>query len=716
MGTPLILTNAEQRELYMRSLFNLGNEDGREVLYTHGLRQYLSEGALYRYRAVIMIELLIALSEAAFPNMPTILEDEKVVLRRLVSAEVFDARVAAEYDHFGRNGLGPFEHDVKATEYAVRELLVSAGIQHLVTWLYVLMTSEDCNNLAWNLMLRDAVNNGWLPALLDVADKLGDLSERYASASVVGMTHSVKASSTTTGKRFSYALSLIAQAITRLSQLTLGGKFFGSVGNHNPAVVIAPDFDIEQFSRQFVESFGFSFIENVHQRNSHVEIVLLFDEVKRINLFVGDLCENIGRTILAGWLGMQSMPGHVGSSIMPQKTNDWRDEVAIGYFEQSNRMIDGAGSGLIQSVLERDASDHPWERAYGQMLGKSLAGLKYVAEALSMLQVYEDIALQHLGMSVEILSEVLQLAGRTQGTQDMYMVVKQATRGRSIDQGVIDGIINQYISDPPLKERLLALTPATYTGKATEIAIRTAKRYQATRRLVQNGVLDSCLGLEAVLFDFDGTLQVGDKEELHARFTEINRQMNLGFTEQELREFGNRSDYLEMRKLIVAAYKQKPGAKEITEEEFEKVNRQVSGTLDHHLRLAEYALDLLITLKARGVKVGLVTTRGANSLPRLLQTYGIGDYFDAIIDRTSCDERKPDPTPIVLALKQLAVLPTRAMYVGDKQKDDIIPGVALGMQTVLINDEELDAYGARPNYHVRSLEPLLRRFARPISY
>ena len=112
----------------------------------------------------------------------------------------------------------------------------------------------------------------------------------------------------------------------------------------------------------------------------------------------------------------------------------------------------------------------------------------------------------------------------------------------------------------------------------------------------------------------------------------------------------------------------------------------------------------------------MVTTRGANSLPRLLQTYGIGDYFDAIIDRTSCDERKPDPTPIVLALKQLAVLPTRAMYVGDKQKDDIIPGVALGMQTVLINDEELDAYGARPNYHVRSLEPLLRRFAMPISY
>jgi adenylosuccinate lyase len=702
-----------QRELYAQGLNHLSTLDGREVLFTGELGEYLSEGALHRYRGIVEIEALIALSESDFSVRPAITEEEKEVLRGLVVSSEFDAKAVADYDHFGRNGSGPFEHDVKSVEVYLRERLDSTGLGRLNEWLHFPMTSEDVNNLAWNLMLRDGINAVWLPTTLSVMDKLADFSVDYAHVPVLGKTHGMNASPTTFGKRFSYTLEQMSDIVGRIKDLELSGKFSGPVGNHNAMTAVVPDFDFEAFAREFVEGFGFVYADNANQRNSHLSITRLFGEIKLLNTFVADLCDNVRHNVMMGWLYQEGSETHVGSSVMPHKINPWFFEVGQGYFEQSSQLIDGAAEGLLQSVFERDLTDHPWERAYGEMLGKSLVGMAYVNDGLDTLRVDDQTALAELGATPEVLSEAVQIAGRIAGAPNIYMTIKQLTRGKRLDHETLSEIIEEHIPDEGLKARLRQLKPQDYIGKAPEIAERTAGRYQVLRSAVEKGVLDEAKRVDAVLFDFDNTLQVGDKDELQARLEEIVTRLSLGFTPEQVQEFGSRSDYREMRKLMVDVYNTEHSDTPITEDDFQAVNNEVSGMFDDRFRLAENVKETLAALKNTDKKVALVTTRGSNSLPRLLEMYGIAEYFDVIINRDQAKERKPHPQPIALALEQLGITdPSRAIYVGDKQVDDVIAGNALGMKSVLISDEELDAYGARPTYHFKSLKPLMTRFGR----
>jgi adenylosuccinate lyase len=703
----------DQKSVYEAGLYCISPVDGRETLYTQGLRQYLSEGAFHRYRAFIMIELLISLAESELDRKPTIAEGQKSLLRSIPAADTFNALAVAEYDHFGRNGEGPFEHDVKAVEYYLRETLTAMGLDSLNESLHFLMTSEDNNNLALNLMLRGAVNDEWLPSLLQVADLLAQYAVAYADVPVLGITHGMKASPTTIGKRFSVTLGTLSKTLSRLKQLRLSGKFSGAVGNHNAAIAVVPEFDVESFCHDFVSSFGFEYEDNATQRSSHLPIVELFHNVRVINDVLANLCETVRHSVMLGWLYQEGNDSHVGSSVMPHKINPWFFEVGQSYFNQSTAAINAASSPLLTSVFERDLRDHPWERSYGEMLGKSLIGLKYVTDGLQTLRVNDWQALQDLQTSPEVLSEAVQIAGRYCGQANIYMIIKNLTRGRKLDRSMLDEIIVEHVPDRQIRERLLALTPEQYLGKAREIAQRTAAEYSYLRPSLERGILDASRAIRAVLFDFDSTLHFGDKEELQARLEEISKQLNLGFTSAEIREFGDRSDYKEMRRLMVQAYNLKHAGAPITEEQFEAVGRQVSGTLDHHFYTADFAVALLQILKRRGIKTGLVTTRGAHSLPRLLALHGMAELFDVIINREACAERKPHPKPLLLALQRLGIDdPAQAIYVGDNPFDDVIGGLAAGMETVLVNKSECAPYSARPTYHFTSLKPLLQRFSR----
>src|SRR3989338_3034820 len=170
------------QELSHLSLGNISPFDGREILFTKGLREILSEGALHRYRAIVEIE----------------------KLRELVSPEKFDATAVNDYDHFGRNGIGPTEHDAKSVELYLREALAKAGLGRFSEFVHFPATSHDINNIAYNLMLRDAVNNVWLPKVLEVTDKLAISAEMHADVPILGITHGMNASPTTVGKRFGY--------------------------------------------------------------------------------------------------------------------------------------------------------------------------------------------------------------------------------------------------------------------------------------------------------------------------------------------------------------------------------------------------------------------------------------------------------------------------------------------------------------------------------
>ena len=702
----------DDKKLYLHGLPLLSPFDGRETLFTRGLRPILSEGALHRYRAIVEVENLISLADSDLPHRLKVSDGERKALREIVASERFDSGAVAEYDHFGRKGIGPLEHDVKSVEVYLREKLSEEGLGHLNEFLHFPMTSEDVNNLAYNLMIRDAVNRVWLPKILETSDKLTELAEEHASVPVLGKTHGMNASPTTVGKRFAYTLDKWTDSLHIIERMKLKAKFSGPVGNHNAMSLVVPDFDMDSYARKFVESFGFEYSGTENQRISHQNVVRLLSEIAIMNTFGADFCDNIRHSVMMGWLYQEGKSFQVGSSVMPHKINPWFFEVGQGYFEIANRLIDGARDGLLMSTFERDLTDHPWERLYGEMFSGSLVGFSYISEGLDTLKVNDKKALEELKTTPEVLSEAVQIAGRLLGVNDIYMRIKMLTRGRDLDRDSLRQMIEQEIPNSEEKRRLLSATPETYIGRAREIAEETTGRYHVVKAQVKQGVFHAHSGIDAVLFDFDNTLQVGDKDELHARLSAISERMNMGYTADEISKFGNRSDYREMRNLMVSEYNRKNPDNPVTEDDFQGVNNEVSGQFDDRFRLAEGTLELLTYLRDNGYKVGLVTTRGSNSLPRLLDMHGIFSHFDVIINRDDCHERKPHPQPILTALERLEIDPTRAMYVGDKQVDDIIAGNAVGMTTVLVDSGKVDKYCAQPKYQVSSPRELLSVFLR----
>ncbi len=698
--------------LYMESLRQSSLMAGREKPLNWELDEYLSEAALHRYRALVDIEALIYLSEAGPYEIP-ISDEEKEVLRMMYQPEVFDPELVLRIDHLGYNGAEPTEHDVKAGEVYLGLQLEEVGLGHLKRWLHYGETSEDTNNLAYNLMLRGAVNNVMIPATVRMADRLAYFAVVHAETPLLALTHAQGAAPHTVGKRIGKGLADLTEVIAKLEAIDLTGKFGGAVGGHNVLEFLQPEFDWDNYSRNFVESFGFKYLPVTDQRNNHLAVTDLLNSLSRVGLVSYQVARNAWLSIRDGVLVQQKVDKTRGSSTMSHKINPWRLEGAEGLFEQARDLIGGAEEGLVESRDERELSDHPWERAYGDMLGRLVAGLNYMTIQFDRLLVDEQAATATLKGRGEVLSELLQTAARQEGDADAYDKVTDALQGKKLSLEEMRKLIEEMLPDSNLKIRILELVPEEYLGNAPEKAREAVLGWHACKTTIESGVLDDVSRIDAVLFDFDSTLHFGDKEELQARLEEISRRLDLGFSSEQIQKFGARSDFREMRQLMIEAHGLANPDSNVSEEDFQTANNEVSGMFDHLLYLGENAEQLLRQLKASGKKIGLVTTRGSNSLPRLLELYGISDIFDVIVNRDGAKERKPHPQPIAFALEQLGVSdPSRAIYVGDKQVDDVIAGNALGMQTVLVGSEPLDPYGARPTHHYSSLEPLLKKFSR----
>lgn len=685
---------------------------GREKPFTWELDNITSEGALHRYRARVEIEALINLAERGPVDIPMSSADQ-LTLRSLYDEDHFDPSVVIRLDHLGYKGRPPLEHDVKAVEVYLGEQLDAYSLGHLKEWVHFGMTSEDTNNLAFNLMLRDAANKVMLPAVGRVADRLACLTATYADTPTLGITHAQKASPTTVGKQFGYLLSDITKVASEFDGMRFSGKFSGAVGNHNPMTVLFPDFDYDAYAKDFVESLGFTYAPVENQRNDHLAVTNFLGTVERLAVVGKDATDNVWLQILGNKLTQRLVAGEKGSSTMSHKINPWRLENAEALFEQAIALMSRAPEGLVASRHERDLSDHGWQRAYGDMIGRVVAAYNYFAVQLDRLAVDEEGARQVLNSSAEVLSELLQTAGRVSGDANAYDKVVALTQGKKLDIAGFQAITDQALPSGELKDRVMQITPDSYTGVAGEKARQAVIGWHAAKLILRRGVLDESTSIDAVLFDLDGTLHFGDKDELFGRLSAIAADLGSAFSAAEITEFGNRSDYTEMRALMVAEHNRRFPKNQITEAQFQAANDAVSGTLDHLFYTAAGAVDSIQTVRESGKLTGLVTTRGNKSRDRLLTHHGFDGLFNVIIGRGDAEQRKPHPQPIALALEQLGITdPRRSLYVGDLQVDDIGAGNALGMKTALINEKPLDKYGPRPTYHWKNLEPLARIYGR----
>ena len=442
--------------------------DGRYHKQLAPLGAYCSESALIRYRVRVEIEWLIALAQD-----PVLAE-----IRPFSAATVGELRqAAAAFAEADAARVKEIEartnHDVKAIEYWLRERFAgNAEAAAAAEFIHFALTSEDINNLAYALMLADAREKVMLPALDEVIGRLHSMAHDLADAPMMARTHGQAATPTTLGKEMANVVHRLRRARSRIATLSLTGKLNGAVGNYNAHLAAYPAFDWEGFARSFVEAFGLEFNAYTTQIEPHDALAELFDACARANTILIDLDRDIWGYVSLGYFKQKVVAGEVGSSTMPHKVNPIDFENSEGNLGLANALLRHLSDKLPLSRWQRDLTDSTVLRNAGVALGYSLLGCVSCLKGLNKLEANPAALHADLESTWEVLAEAVQTVMRRYGLPEPYEQLKALTRGKGITRETLQEFIRQLAIPAAEKERLLALAPWTYTGKAAELARR----------------------------------------------------------------------------------------------------------------------------------------------------------------------------------------------------------------------------------------------------
>ena len=331
-------------------------------------------------------------------------------------------------------------------------------------------TSEDINNLAYALMLRDARADVLLPALDALGARLRELARAHAELPMLSRTHGQTASPTTLGKEFANVAARLDRQRAQLAALRIPGKINGAVGNYNAHVIAYPDVDWQELARGFVEDLGLEWNPCTTQIEPHDGIAEYCDVVRRANTVLTDLARDIWGYIALGYFRQTLRAGEVGSSTMPHKVNPIDFENAEGNLGLANALLGHFAEKLPISRWQRDLTDSTVLRAMGTAFGHTLVALESLQKGLDKLQVAPERLAADLDASWEVLAEAVQTVMRRHGLPEPYEQLKALTRGQGITRETMQTFIAGLALPEAARQRLLALTPAAYTGLAAELA------------------------------------------------------------------------------------------------------------------------------------------------------------------------------------------------------------------------------------------------------
>ncbi|MCX7892746.1 MAG: adenylosuccinate lyase [Burkholderiales bacterium] len=442
--------------------------DGRYAAQADALRPYLSESALIRYRTKIEVEWLIALAaEPRIPELPAFSAGAAATLRGLV--ESFSEADAGEVKAIERET----NHDVKAIEYWLRGRVAhDPALAAASEFIHFACTSEDINNLAYALMVRDARDRVLLPRIDAVAERLAAAAHELADAAMLARTHGQPATPTTLGKELANVVHRLRRARGRIAAVALPGKINGAVGNYNAHLAAYPEVDWERFARAFVESLGLEFNPYTIQIEPHDGLAELCDALARANTVLVDLDRDLWGYISLGYFRQKVVAGEVGSSTMPHKVNPIDFENSEGNLGLANALLRHLADKLPVSRWQRDLTDSTVLRNAGVAFGHSLLGYASCLRGLGKLEADRARMAEDLDANWEVLAEAVQTVMRRYGVAGAYEQLKALTRGSRIAREDLVAFIDSLAIPQDAKQRLLALTPARYTGKAAELARR----------------------------------------------------------------------------------------------------------------------------------------------------------------------------------------------------------------------------------------------------
>ena len=447
-------------------LLALSPLDGRYAGKVDALRPIFSEFGLIKARVKVEVEWLLAL--AAEPGIVELQPFSASAESRLHAlADHLEVADAARVKEIERTT----NHDVKAVEYLIKERLKDdAELGPALEFVHFACTSEDINNLSYALMLNEARNRVLLPKLDALIAKLREMAHAHAALPMLARTHGQTASPTTVGKELANVVARLQRQRDVLAALPMPGKINGAVGNYNAHAAAYPDIDWPAFSRKFVQSLGLDWQPYTTQIEPHDGIAESCDAQRRIDTICIDLCRDIWGYISLGYFKQSVKAGEVGSSTMPHKVNPIDFENAEGNFGIANALLEHFAAKLPISRWQRDLTDSTVLRALGTAFGHALVGFDALLRGLDKLSVNPERLAADLDAAWEVLAEAVQTVMRRHGLPNPYEQLKALTRGHGIDEASMRAFITGLELPADAKQRLLEMTPGSYTGLAGHLA------------------------------------------------------------------------------------------------------------------------------------------------------------------------------------------------------------------------------------------------------
>lgn len=434
--------------------------DGRYASKTSSLIPYFSEEALIRYRVKVEIEYFIAMVELGLPQLKEFDKSRFGILRELyLDFSIEDANKIKETEKITN-------HDVKAVEYFLKEAFDGLGLQQFKEYIHFGLTSQDINNTAIPLSLKDSINEVYLPELMKVKNKLKSLSETWKEIPMLSRTHGQPASPTRLGKEMEVFVVRIDEQVHLLNQMKSAAKFGGATGNFNAHKVAFPTIDWKSFGKRFVQdNLGLHYSFPTTQVEHYDHMAALFDSLKRINTIFIDLDRDIWTYISMDYFKQRIKEGEVGSSAMPHKVNPIDFENSEGNLGIANALFEHLAAKLPISRLQRDLTDSTVLRNIGVPMGHTIIGFQSTLKGLEKLLLNEEKIAADLENNWAVVAEAIQTILRREGYPNPYEALKRLTRTNTvINQTVMANFIESLNVPESVKQEMRNITPANYTG------------------------------------------------------------------------------------------------------------------------------------------------------------------------------------------------------------------------------------------------------------
>ena len=434
--------------------------DGRYHSKTKELSAYYSESALIKYRLQVELEYFIALCELPLPQLEKFNTDLFGSLRKVyLNFNDEDAQKIKDIEAITN-------HDVKAVEYFLKEQFDKLNISEYKEFIHFALTSQDINNTATPLLIKESVEDIFLPSYLELVEKLIELKDEWANIPLLARTHGQAASPTLLGKEVMVFIERLERQMGLLNMVPFSAKFGGATGNFNAHHIAYPEVDWVAFSNDFVEdTLGLDRSQVTTQIEHYDNLAALFDNFKRINTILIDLSRDIWTYISMNYFKQKIKEGEVGSSAMPHKVNPIDFENAEGNLGIANAIFEHLSAKLPISRLQRDLTDSTVLRNVGVPMAHSILGFKSILKGLNKLILNEEAIRADLDDNWAVVAEAIQTILRKEGYPKPYEALKALTRTNGlIEQPTLINFIDTLKVSDELKEYLKSITPFNYTG------------------------------------------------------------------------------------------------------------------------------------------------------------------------------------------------------------------------------------------------------------